>query len=199
MKMIVSCEFSGIVRNAFANLGWDAYSCDLLNTEQPGQHFKQDIKTLDLTNFDLMIAHPPCTHLCSSGARWFKYRKDLQVQALEFVRFHLNAPIRYIAIENPVGVISSHICKPTQIVQPWQFGEDENKAICLWLKNLPKLTPTDIVPKIFRDNSVHTATRSDHRWKERSRTFKGFAQAMAVQWTNFLTGSNYKINKIWSI
>lgn len=198
MKLIVSCEFSGIVREEFKKLGWDTWLCDLLATEQPGQHIKGDICKQDLSIYDLMIAHPPCTHLCVSGARWFKGKEKLQREALEFVRFHLETDIKYIAVENPIGIISTHIKKPDQIVQPWWFGEDDNKATCLWLKNLPKLKQTDIVPKYFRNNTVHRTTRSDTRWMERSRTFKGLAHAMAVQWTNYLTGSNYTIKKIWS-
>lgn len=198
MKLIVSCEFSGIVREEFKLLGWDAWSCDLLDTEQPGQHIKDDIRKQDLSKYDLMIAHPPCTHLCVSGARWFKGKENLQKDSLDFVKFHLDAPIKYSAVENPIGIISTYIRKPDQIVQPWWFGEDDNKATCLWLKNLPKLKQTDMVPKIFRDSTVHRCSKSNTRWMERSRTFKGFAHAMAVQWTNYLTGSNYTIKKVWS-
>jgi site-specific DNA-cytosine methylase len=182
MRIIIACEFSGIVREEFKIRGFDAWSCDLKPTQIPGNHYKCDIRELDLSKFDIMIAHPPCTHLCVSGARWFKDKEKEQLDAIEFVKYLLNAPVNKIALENPVGVISSKIRKSNQIIHPWQFGDDENKKTCLWLKNLPKLKPTNIVPKIFRDNSIHKQVPSNDRSDIRSITFKGIAEAMAEQW-----------------
>jgi len=185
MKVLIACEFSGIVREAFRKRGHDAWSCDLLpcDNEYCGQHLEGDIKWW-LNNsswkWDLMIAHPPCTHLAVSGARWFKEKQVEQVEALEFVRMLMNAPIERIAIENPISIISSRIRKPDQIIQPWQFGHGEIKATCLWLKNLPVLKPTDIVDG--REARVHRMAPSSDRWKERSRTLQGIANAMAEQW-----------------
>ena len=143
MKVLVACEFSGIVRDAFKAKGHDAWSCDLLPTEIPGQHIQGDV--LDILNdgWDLMIAHPPCTDLCSSGARWFaEKRKDgRQQESINFFMLLVIAPVEKIAVENPVGIMSTIYRKPDQIIQPWQFGHGETKATCLWLKNLPKLTP----------------------------------------------------------
>ena len=144
LKVLVACEYSGAVRDAFGALGHDAWSCDLLPTEKPGKHFEKDVRDLLCVEWDLMIAHPPCTHLCVSGARWFKDKVNEQAAALDFVRELLNADIPHIALENPVSIISSKIRKPDQIIQPWQFGHGETKATCLWLKNLPKLKPTNI-------------------------------------------------------
>lgn len=180
MKVIVACEFSGIVRDAFLARGHDAISCDLLPTERPGPHIQGDIRDVDLTGYDLMVAHPPCTHLAVSGARWFKDKRAEQEEALEFVRYLLDAPVPRIALENPVSVISSRIRKPDQIIQPWQFGEGEVKATCLWLKGLPKLAPTEIVEG--RHPRVHYASPGPERWKERSRTYAGIARAMSEQW-----------------
>lgn len=182
MKILVACEFSGIVRDEFTKRGHDAWSCDLLESERPGQHIRGRVEEVNLREFDLMIAHPPCTHLCVSGARWFGGKQEEQAAALEFVQFLLSAPIEKIALENPVGVISTRIRKPDQIIQPWQFKEFENKATCLWLKNLPLLKPTGITKKIYRDFSIHKAPPSPERWRERSRTFQGIAEAMAEQW-----------------
>lgn len=180
MKILVACEFSGTVRDAFARLGHDAWSCDILPTEVPGDHIQGDVLKILNDGWDLMIAHPPCTHLAVSGARWFKDKKVEQEQALEFVRALLNAPIPKIALENPISIISSKICKPSQIIQPWQYGHGETKATCLWLKGLPLLVPTNIVEG--RENRVHLMPPSENRWRERSRTFKGIAEAMASQW-----------------
>lgn len=180
MKVLVACEFSGIVREAFKRKGHDAWSCDLLPTDIPGQHSQGNVcEILDL-NWDLMIAHPPCTHLAVSGARWFKDKQQEQAEALEFVRVLLNAPIKRIALENPISIISSRIRKPDQIIQPWQFGHGETKATCLWLKNLPKLVPTNIVDG--REARVHKMAPSPDRWKLRSITYQGIADAMADQW-----------------
>jgi site-specific DNA-cytosine methylase len=180
MTVVVGCEYSGIVRDAFIRRGHDAISCDLLPTEVSGPHYQGDITDLLGEYFDLAIFHPPCTHLSVSGARWFKDKLVEQGEALEFVRRLLDAPIDKIALENPISIISSRIRKPDQIIQPWQFGHGETKATCLWLKGLPKLVPTDIVEG--REARVHKMAPSPDRWKERSRTYQGIANAMADQW-----------------
>ncbi len=186
MKILISCEYSGIVRESFSRLGHDVWSCDLLETEiQSNNHLQCDVREIIDNSWDMMIAHPPCTHLAVSGARWFKNKKAEQAEALEFVRFLLNAPIRRIALENPVSIISSQIRKPDQIIQPWQFGHGETKATCLWLQNLPKLQPTDIVAG--REPRVWKTPPGKNRWKDRSRTLEGIAQAMANQWGNVRT------------
>lgn len=183
MRILIACEFSGTVRDAFRALGHDAWSCDLLETEKPGHHILADaVKVAYSGDWDMMIAHPPCTHLAVSGARWFKYKQAEQAQALEFVRLLMVAPIQRIAIENPVSIISSRIRKADQVIQPWQFGHGETKATCLWLKGLPKLQPTNIVDG--REQRIHKMPPSPDRWRERSRTFRGIAQAMAEQWGN---------------
>jgi len=180
MRVLIACEFSGRVRDAFAARGHDAWSCDLLPTERPGKHIQGDVLGALNDGWDLMIAHPPCTHLAVSGARWFKDKQVEQAAALEFVRLLLNAPIPKIALENPVSVISTRIRKPDQIVQPWMFGHGETKTTCLWLKNLPLLVPTDIVAG--REARVWKLPPSEDRWKIRSRTLVGIAEAMATQW-----------------
>jgi len=183
MKVLVACEFSGVVRRAFRERGHDAWSCDLLPAEDGSEHHYQgDIhKVLRLyRGWDLMIAHPPCTHLAVSGARWFAEKQVEQSVALDFVRKLLGSPVKHIALENPISIISSRIRRPDQIIQPWQFGHGEVKATCLWLKNLPKLTPTNIVDG--RTPRVHFASPGPDRWKERSRTLPGIADAMASQW-----------------
>jgi site-specific DNA-cytosine methylase len=182
MRVLVACEFSGIVRDAFAMLGHDAWSCDLLPSERPGQHHEGDVLAfaLDGGPWDIMIAHPPCTHLAVSGARWFRGKEAEQASALDFVRSLLEMPIPRIALENPVSVISSRIRRPDQIIQPWQFGHGEVKATCLWLKNLCLLQPTMLVDG--RHARVHREPPGPDRWKNRSRTFAGIANAMAWQW-----------------
>ena len=180
MKVLIACEYSGIVRDAFLAKGHEAISCDLLPTDAPGPHYQGDVRDLLNNSFDLMIAHPPCTHLAVSGARWFKNKQKEQAEALDFVRLLLHAPIEKIALENPISIISSRIRKPDQIIQPWQFGHGETKATCLWLKNLPLLVPTKIVEG--REAKVHRMPPSANRWKLRSTTYKGIAQAMAEQW-----------------
>lgn len=180
MRVLVACEYSGTVRDAFAARGHDAWSCDLLPTERLGNHIHGDVLQHLHRNWDLMIAHPPCTHLAVSGARWFKDKQIEQAEALDFVRRLLDAPIPRIALENPISIISSRIRKPDQIIQPLQFGHGETKATCLWLKNLPKLMPTNIVEG--REARIHKMPPGPNRWKERSRTFEGIAQAMAEQW-----------------
>ena len=182
MRVLVACEYSGRVRDAFRALGHDAISCDLLPTEVDGPHYQGDVRDLLSGAWDLLIAHPPCTHLAVSGARHFAAKRadGRQQDALDFVRMLMNAPIPRIAIENPVSVISSEIRRPDQIIQPWQFGHGETKATCLWLKGLPKLAPTQIVDG--REARVHRMPPSPDRWKERSRTYQGIAGAMAAQW-----------------
>ena len=168
MKVLIACEYSGTVRDAFKALGHDAISCDLLPTDKPGKHYKGNVFDIINDGFDLMIAHPPCTHLAVSGARWFKEKQKEQADALEFVRKLMNANIQKIAIENPVSIISSRIRKPDQIIQPWQFGHGETKKTCLWLKNLPKLQPTNIVEG--REQRIWKMPPSIDRWKLRSTT-----------------------------
>ena len=188
MRVLVACEFSGIVREAFKARGHDTWSCDLLDTEIPGKHLVGDvldfiygaITATNLGRWDLMIAHPPCTHLAVSGARWFKDKKEEQLAALEFVKKLLDAKIPRICLENPVSIISTRIRKPDQIIQPWQFGHGETKATCLWLKNLPLLKPTKIVEG--REGKVWKMPPGKDRWKKRSRTYQGIAAAMAEQW-----------------
>jgi hypothetical protein len=177
-----ACEFSGRVRDEFIDAGHNAISCDLIDTEMPGPHHKGDIREVLGQGWDLMICHPPCTYLAVSGARWFKGREQQQEEALAFVRMLLEAPIPRIALENPISVISTRIRKPDQIIQPWMFGHSEIKATCLWLKNLPKLEPTTIVPG--RKARVHFMSPGPDRWKNRSRTLPGIALAMATQWGN---------------
>ena len=183
MKILVACEYSGIVRDAFIAKGHDAWSCDILPTESPGNHFQGDILEHLDKGWDLMIAHPPCTHLAVSGARWFTEGKkpwSLQEEALDFVRKLLDAPIDKIALENPISVISTKIKKPTQIIQPYQFGHGERKSICLWLNNLPKLKSTDNVDG--REQRIWKMPPSKNRSKLRSLFYTGIAEAMADQW-----------------
>ena len=180
MNVLVACEFSGMVRDAFRKRGHQAMSCDLLPSETIGDHYTGDVRDLFGIGFDLMIAHPPCTHLSVSGARWFKDKRREQLEALQFVSDLMGAPYERIALENPISIISSRIRKPDQIIQPWQFGHGETKATCLWLKNLPRLVPTKIVDG--REARVHKASPGPDRWKERSRTLQGIADAMADQW-----------------
>ena len=181
MKVLVACEFSGVVREAFTKRGHDAWSCDLLPSEIPGQHIQGDVLLpLAQTQWDMLIAFPPCTHLCVSGARWFKEKAAEQQQALDFVRMLLGQQIKRICLENPIGVISTQIRRPNQIIQPWLFGHGEVKATCLWLKNLPLLKPTNVVDG--RTARVHREPPGKDRWKNRSRTYQGIADAMAEQW-----------------
>lgn len=183
MRVIVACEYSGRVREAFRKLGHDAWSCDILESEDDSEfHIQTCIEDVINDGWDLMIAHPPCTHLAVSGARHFKAKQEsgVQQEALEFVRLLLEADIPKIALENPISIISSKIRKPDQIIQPWQFGHGETKATCLWLKGLPKLVPTNIVEG--REQRIHKMPPSPTRWKERSRTYQGIADAMAKQW-----------------
>jgi site-specific DNA-cytosine methylase len=182
LKVLVACEYSGRVRDAFTALGHDAISCDLLPSEASGKHYQGDVFDIINEGFDLMIAHPPCTHLAVSGARHFAAKKasGVQDEALEFVRKLLESSIDSICLENPISIISSRIRKPDQIIQPWQFGHGETKSTCLWLKGLPKLTPTNVVEG--REAVVHKMPPGPDRWKNRSRTYQGIAEAMAAQW-----------------
>lgn len=193
MRVLVACEYSGTVRDAFRALGHDAWSCDLLPSDaDPKWHIHGDVMEVLGSGWDLMIAHPPCTHLAVSGARWFKDKVEEQKQALVFVRDLLAAPIPRIALENPVSIISSHIRKPDQIIQPWMFGHEATKTTCLWLDGLPPLIPTNIVGKGERHVTKsgrslpkwYNLPPSADRWKIRSETFKGIAEAMAQQWGN---------------
>lgn len=179
MDVLIACEFSGIVREAFKARGHNAWSCDLLPSEIPGQHIQGDVRKVIRQKWDLGIFHPPCTRLAVSGARWFsKYRLE-QEESLDFVRELMSADFNH-ALENPISVISTRIRKPDQIIQPWQFGHPETKATCLWLKGLPPLKPTNIVSG--RANRVHREPPGPDRWKNRSRTYQGIADAMAAQW-----------------
>jgi len=181
MKILIACEYSGVVREAFRKKGHDVWSCDLLPSDDNSEfHIQNNVLEIINEGWDMMIAHPPCTHLAVSGARWFKEKEKEQKEALEFVRMLLDAPINKIALENPISIISSRIHKPDQIIQPWMFGHGETKATCLWLKNLPKLVPTNMVSG--REHRIHNMPPSKNRWKERSRTFQGVADAMAEQW-----------------
>jgi len=202
VRVLVACEYSGVVRDAFTRAGHYAMSCDLLPTERPGLHFQGDVLEILDQDWDLMIAHPPCTHLAVSGAAHFaaKQASGVQQEALDFVRQLLEAPIPRIALENPVSIISSRIRKPDQIIQPYNFGHDASKQTCLWLKGLPLLVPTAYVePRLVTTPSGRIAKRwanqcdnyghdklppSPDRWKLRSATYKGIAEAMAEQWSN---------------
>lgn len=189
MKVLVACEFSGVVRDAFLQKGHDAVSCDLLPTERPGPHIHGDVLEVLDDGWDLMIAHPPCTYLTVSGNKWFKPefkdrfpdRINQRKEAIDFFMGLVNAPIQKSAIENPIGIMSTQYRKPNQIIQPWMFGHGETKATCIWLKNLPKLNPTNVVSG--REERLHRLPPSPDRWKKRSITFQGIADAMADQWS----------------
>lgn len=195
MKVLIACEYSGRVRDAFTKLGHDAMSCDILETESPGKHYKGDVRdVLDGGGeWDMMVAHPPCTYLTVSANKWFKdqperksgalvgqARRDAREDAIFFFMLLMTSNISKIAIENPIGVLSSRYRKPDQVIQPWQFGHGETKATCLWLKNLPKLESTNVVNG--REQRLHLLPPSIDRAKIRSKTFQGIADAMAQQW-----------------
>ena len=182
MKVLIACEYSGTVRDAFIARGHDAMSCDLLPTDAPGPHYQGDVRDVLHGCWDLMIAHPPCTHLSVSGARHFDAKKmdGRQQSAISFFMMLAKADIPMIAVENPVCIMSSIWRKPDQVIQPWQFGHGETKATCLWLKGLPPLKHTNVVDG--RENRIHKMPPSPERWKERSKTYEGIAQAMAEQW-----------------
>lgn len=183
MRVLIACEFSGTVRDAFASRGHDAWSCDLLPSDTLGKHIIGDVSALLGGGWDILIAHPPCTHLAVSGARWWKDKAAEQAAALDFVRLLMGAPVQRIAVENPISCISTAVRKPDQIIQPWQYGHGETKATCLWLKGLPKLTPTNVVDG--REARVHRLPQSPDRWALRSKTYQGIADAMAEQWGGF--------------
>lgn len=181
LRVLVACEYSGRVRDAFRKKGHDAWSCDLLPTDSPSSfHLQGDVRAVLGFEWDLMIAFPPCTYLCRSGARWWPGREREQTEALQFVRDLMNAPIERIAIENPIGRIGTQIRPADQILQPWEHGHPETKATCLWLKNLPLLQPSNIVDG--RENRCHRIPPSANRWKLRSLTYMGVAKSMAEQW-----------------
>lgn len=222
LRVLVACEYSGTVRDAFSALGHEAMSCDLLPSEStmPGKHHQGDVRDVLNLGWDMMIAHPPCTYLCSSGLHWNKRGRgtDLTEEALGFVRELLDAPIPHIALENPIGCISTRIRAPDQTIQPYFFGEDASKATCLWLKNLPLLTQTNFVKPRYvccgesfdysagkygcpnclgkhvaksrwanqTDSGQNKLPPSADRWKARSKTYAGIAQAMAEQWSKHL-------------
>lgn len=191
MRVLIACEYSGTVRDAFAALGHDAWSCDLLPTESPGRHHQGDVLTvIHDYKWDLMVAHPPCTYLCCSGLHWNKRtpgREQKTTDSIAFVEALMGAPIQQIAIENPIGRISTAIRKPDQIIQPWMFGDDASKATCLWLKNLPRLEPTNVIKKKRYENQTASGQNrlgpSPDRWKVRSKTYSGIANAIAAQWS----------------
>lgn len=195
MRVLVACEYSGTVRDAFRARGHYALSCDLLPTDVDGPHYQGDVRDIINDGWDLMVAHPPCTYLCSSGLHWNKRvpgRAQQTEDALDFVRYLLGAPIPRIALENPIGCIGTRIRKANQTIQPWQFGHDASKATCLWLKNLPPLVATTVVePRIVdgkkrwgnqTDSGQNRLPPSEDRWKIRSETYTGIADAMADQW-----------------
>ena len=195
MRVLVACESSGTVRDAFRALGHDALSCDLLPSDNGGPHYEGDVTDILGEGWDLMIAHPPCTYLSVSGMHWTtRGLRDpkLTEDALDFVRLLMAAPIPRICIENPVSIISSRIRKPSQIIQPWQYGHDASKKTCLWLKDLPLLKSTSFIPPRYVDGKKRWANQTDSgqnklgpsadRWKERSKTYQGIANAMAQQW-----------------
>ena len=187
MKVLIACEYSGTVRDEFTELGHEAMSCDLLPSEKQGHHYEGDVRDVLDYPWDLMIAHPPCTHLSVSGARHFKEKQldGRQQSAVSFFMLLAKADIPMIAVENPVCVMSSLWRKPDQIIHPWQYGHGETKSTCLWLKGLPDLTPTEIVEG--REARIHRLPPSEERWKIRSETYLGIAKAMASQWGNVLT------------
>ncbi len=198
MRVLVACEYSGVVRDAFIAAGHDAMSCDLLPTDVPGPHCMGDVRDVLSGGWDLMVAHPPCDYLCVSGMHWTKRGlrdPKLTEDALDFVKLLMDAPIRLVAIENPVGVISTRIRRPDQIIQPYQYGHDASKKTCLWLKNLPLLRPTGFVEPRLVDGKERWANQTDSgqnrlgpsedRWKERSKTYEGIAKAMAEQWGTY--------------
>jgi hypothetical protein len=200
LRVLAACEYSGAVRDAFRSLGHDATSCDLLPTDAPGPHHMGDVRELLKERWDILIAFPPCTYLCSSGMHWtVRGKRDPQLteDALEFVRLLLGADVPHIALENPVGAISTRIRKPDCIIHPWQFGHPESKTTCLWLKNLPALAPTNILAKPASgrwenqcaNGSQNKLPPSPDRWKLRSKTYQGIADAMAAQWSAFALSS----------
>jgi hypothetical protein len=184
-RILIACEFSGIVRDAFLALGHDAWSCDLVSSERPGPHIQGDVLTVLSAGWDVMLAFPPCTHLSNSGARWWHRKQAEQQAALAFVRALLAAPIPRICLENPEGKIGSAIRTHDQLIHPWEYGEEEEKKTCLWLKNLPYLQPTKLMAK--REQKIWRMGESKHRQQDRSRTYPGIAHAFATQWGTLLS------------
>ena len=187
MKVLVACEFSGTVRDAFTAMGHYALSCDLLPSDKPGEHYQGDVRDILSDGWDLMIAHPPCTYLCNGGNNWLNRRPDLKWRENREVAFGffmelINAPIEKICVENPIGCISTKYRKPDQIIHPWMFGHDVRKDTCLWLKNLPKLEPTDIVDPPYRKIDYWSTKRNPDGRSLKSITYSGIAEAMAAQW-----------------
>ena len=193
MKVLIACEYSGRVRDAFTKLGHDAMSCDILETESPGNHYKGDVRDVLDGEWDLMVAHPPCTYLTVSANKWYKdqperksgtlvgqARRNAREEAIFFFMLLMTCNIPRVAIENPIGIMSSRYRKPDQVLQPWMFGHGETKATCLWLKNLPKLEATNVVEG--REQRLHLLSPSKDRAKLRSKTYQGIADAMAMQW-----------------
>lgn len=181
MRILVACEFSGKVREAFRRRGHDAFSCDIEKASDGSEyHFREDVLNVINLDWDMMIAFPPCTHLCASGARWWKIKKTQQLFAIEFVKKLWDAPIKKICIENPIGILSTVFRKPDQIISPHYFGHEESKKTCLWLKNLPLLKKTKKV--LPWEERIHRMPESPNRSKERSITYSGVAEAMASQW-----------------
>jgi len=189
MRVLVACEFSGIVRDAFIETGHEAVSCDLLPSEREGPHIQDDVRDHLVDGWDLMIAHPPCTHTAVSGARWFKEKCREQQEAIEFFMTLYNAPVPKICIEHPVSIMSTVFRPPDQYIQPWQFGHPETKKIGLWLRNLKNLRPTEVIYPLL-GSPVHFEPPSEVRWKNRSRFYRGIALAMAIQWAS-ATRPNY--------
>ena len=183
LKILIACEYSGAVRDRFIALGHDAISCDILPTESPGPHYAGDVRDILWNDWDMVVAFPPCTHLCVSGARHFAAKRadGRQQEGIDFFMLFANCSAPMVAIENPIGIMSNLWRKPDQVIQPWQFGHGETKATCLWLKNLPLLMPTKVVDG--REQRIHMMPPSPTRWKERSKTFSGIASAMANQWS----------------
>ncbi|HSH67829.1 MAG TPA: DNA cytosine methyltransferase [Bacteroidia bacterium] len=184
IKVLIACEFSGVVRDAFLKEGFNAMSCDLEKSYMPGPHYQGNVFDIIDQNWDLMIAHPPCTHLAVSGARWFPNKEKEQEEALQFFQDLLEAPINFIAIENPISIVSTKIRPPNQIIEPWQFGHPEEKKICLWLQDLPELIPTHYVAG--RSNRIHMMPGGNRQGKRRSVFYPGIAKAMANQWGEFV-------------
>lgn len=181
MKILVACELSGKVRSRLRNMGHEAYSCDILPSDDNSEfHYQCDVRDILSQKWDMIIAFPPCTRLCVSGARWWKDKKEEQLEAIEFFMLFADHPCEKIVIENPIGVMSSKFRKPDQIIQPWQFGHGETKATCLWIKGLPKLVPTNIVEG--REARIHKMSPGKNRSKLRSETYDGIADAIATQW-----------------
>lgn len=206
-KILIACEFSGVVRDAFTSKGWDAWSCDVVPTDKAGNHYQCDVLSVLDKGWDMMIAHPPCTYLCSMGV-WWNHKRPIRWAltdaAEKFFMEMMNANIPMISVENPVGIMSTRFRKPDQIVNPWMFGDKANKPTCLWLKNLPLLTPTKIVDKgkfYVKKNGqrmsawshITSGTRKELRAKIASTTFKGIAEAMADQWTEYYKSTIPKI------